>query len=212
MIRILVIDDEQNVLKQIVNFLNKSEAPEGETFEVDGETNHEDALARLQQIDPAENYYHVIVTDMRMGAQDEEGLEILRQLTEKSPITIVLTAFASIPNCVKSMRAGAWDYIEKNPEDESDPYENLLESIKKAYNERLKKPYPKMTQPDAKWINENMVKLMEEYSGEVVAVLDRVVVDHDSDYQSLMERIGEKFKIARPMIVSIPDISKERVE
>ena len=211
MIRILVIDDEENVLKQIVNFLKSSNPPPGETFEVEGETDHQAALDSLQKLDPTKTYFHVIVTDMRMGVQDEEGLEILNQLTEKSPITIVLTAFASIPNCVESMRAGAWDYLEKNPEDESDPYENLLRSIKKAYKERLKNPYPERMHPDAKWVNDNMDELLKKYGGKVVAVLDQAVVDSDSEYKPLMDRVSEKFKIARPTIVSIPDTSKETI-
>lgn len=212
MIRILVIDDEENVLKQIVNFLKNAHPPQGETFEVEGEKDHKKALELLEKIDPKDKYYHVIITDMKMGVEDTEGLNILRQLTKKSPITIVLTAYASIPNCVDAMRAGAWDYLEKTPEDGSDPYENLLKSIKTAYQERLTNPYRDRIHPDAKWVQENMHELLQNYGGKVVAVLDQTVVDSDSDYQALMDRVGKKFQTTRPMVVSIPDTSREIIE
>lgn len=213
MIRILVIDDEENVLKQIVNFLKNARPPQGETFEVEGESNYKEAQKRIGNVHPQEKYYHVIVTDTRMGYKETEGLDIIRFLNiyQKSPITIVLTAYASIPNCVAAMRAGAWDYLEKTPEDGSDPYENLLKSIKAAYNERLKNPYRDRVHPDAKWVQEHMDELMQKFGGKVVAVLDRTVVDSDSDYQALTERLSKKFQTAKPVMISIPDISRETI-
>jgi DNA-binding NtrC family response regulator len=212
MIHILVIDDEENVLKQIVNFLKNSHPPQGETFEVEGKKDHQEALKLLEKFDPNERYYHIIITDMRMGVEENEGIAILEELTKKSPITIVLTAYASIPNCVAAMKAGAWDYLEKTPENGSDPYENLLKSIKAAYNERLKNPYRDRVHPDAKWVQEHMDELMQNYRGKVVAVLDRTVVDSDSDYKALTERLAKKFQTAKPMMVSIPDTSMEIIE
>jgi hypothetical protein len=38
------------------------------------------------------------------------------------------------------------------------------------------------------------------------------VVDYDSDYQALMDRVGKKFQTTKPMVVSIPDTSKETFE
>jgi len=212
MIRILVIDDEEKPLKYIVNFLKKAVPPVGEKFEVEGARDHKAVLKRLRNLDPNKKYYHVIVTDMRMGPSDNEGLDILKELSEKSLITIVLTAIASIPNCVAAMKAGAWDYLEKTPEDMSDAYENLLKSIKAAYEERLNSPQQKWVHPDARWVQENMGVLCKKYPGKVVAVLDQTVVDSDSKYKKLMDRVSRKFQTAYPMIVSIPDTSVEITE
>ncbi|MHC4481430.1 MAG: response regulator, partial [Planctomycetota bacterium] len=105
--KVLVIDDEPEVLKQIERVIASAKDPEGAPFEVTAEADHRAALRRLD-----EGRFDIVVTDMYMGPDDNEGLTILRQLTDKSPITIVLTAYPSIPNCVESMRAGAWDYLE----------------------------------------------------------------------------------------------------
>jgi len=205
--KVLAIDDQPEVLKQIERALAAAEGPNGHPYEVVGMTDHEEALERLDA-----EHFDVVIADMVMGAQEDEGLTVLRKLTDRSPITIVLTAYPSIPNCVESMRAGAWDYIEKMPEDESDPYEKLLASLHGACQFRLEHPEAGRSNPDSTWVRQHLDELVRDHGGEVVAVLDRQVVDHDKSYGALMERMKEKFPLARPTIVSIPDMSIEAVE
>lgn len=205
--RVLAIDDQPEVLKQIEKAIAGADGIDGQPYDVVGLDDHQEAMKRL-----GDERFDVVITDMVMGPGEAEGLEILRQLTDKSPITIVLTAYPSTPNCVASIRAGAWDYIEKVPKDESDPYETLIKSIREACEFKLAHPQAGRSDPDAKWAHEHLGELMEDYPGEMVAVLDGDVVDHDRSYGELAERIKEAFPLAQPMMVSIPDATVEAVE
>jgi len=183
--KVLAIDDQPEVLKQIERALAAAEGPNGHPYEVVGMTDHEEALERLDA-----EHFDVVIADMVMGAQEDEGLTVLRKLTDRSPITIVLTAYP----------------------DESDPYEKLLASLHGACQFRLEHPEAGRSNPDSTWVRQHLDELVRDHGGEVVAVLDRQVVDHDKSYGALMERMKEKFPLARPTIVSIPDMSIEAVE
>jgi DNA-binding NtrC family response regulator len=202
--KVLVIDDQPEVLKQIERAIASTKGPDGKPIEVVTETDYKAALCLLEQ--PG---FDIVVTDMYMGPNADEGLAILRELTDKSPITIVLTAYPSVPNSVASMRAGAWDYLEKVPEDGSDPYENLLKSIRKACEYRLGDPNAGQSPADAQWVYDSMDQLVRDYPGEMVAVLDRRVVDHDPSFGELAKRLSEKFPLAKPSMISIPDTRVE---
>ncbi len=205
--RVLAIDDQPEALKQIEKAIASDRGPDGRAYEVVALADHNEALKRLD----AERF-DVVITDMVMGADEEEGLSVLRKLTDKSPITIVLTAYPSIPNCVASMRAGAWDYLEKVPDDGSDAYRNLLDSLREACRYRMEHPDAGRFDPDAKWVHEHLAELAGDYGGKVVAVLDQEVIDHDEDYAKLVERLKGMSAVARPMIVSIPDPKVEAIE
>ena len=205
--KVLAIDDQPEVLKQIKKAISEAKGPDGRNYEVEGLTDHQAALRRLD-----EERFDVVVTDMAMGNQETEGLPILEKLTGKSPIMIVLTAYPSIPNCVASMRAGAWDYIEKTPADGSDAYSNLLKSLDVACRERLAHPDAGRMSSDAVWVREHMDELVAAYPGKVVAVLDAKVVGSDESYEKLTERLKPAYPYARPTILSVPDTTVEAVE
>lgn len=206
----LVIDDQSEVLRQINKLLNSTVGPDGLVFQVTIISEPDEALSHLRN-----EYADVVITDMVMGVERTEGLtvinDILAELKDKSPITIVLTAHPSIPNCVASMRAGAWDYLEKMPADGSDPYDNLLKSLEGAYRFRKEHPEAGRYNPDTKWIHEHIGELMEKYPGEVVAVLDQQVVGHNKDYGPLSEEMQKNYPIARPVLISIPDPRRESI-
>ena len=205
--KVLAIDDEPEVLKQIEKAIAGAEAPDGKPYDVVGLTDHLEAIERLDA-----EYFDVVITDIVMGTDQDEGMAVLRKLTDRSPITIVLTAYPSIPNCVDAMRAGAWDYLEKVPADGSDAYENLLRSLAEACRFRAEHPEAGRSNPDAKWVHEHFGELLDQYGGEVIAVLDGKVVDHDKDYRALRRRVAERYAVARPMLVSVPDTQVEAVE
>ena len=205
--KVLVIDDIPAVLKQLDKCLSTAEAPGGEHYKVTCASDHTEALGIL-----AAERFDVVITDMVMGSDEEEGLAVLRELTEKSPVTIVLTARSSIPNCVAAMRAGAWDYIEKAKSGEKDPYDRLLASLDAACRHRKDHPETGKASPDAKWIHGNLGWLMTKYPGEIVAVLDQKVVGNAPSYDELTKQLAGRFPLTRPTIISIPDTTVDAVE
>jgi len=205
--KVLVIDDEPHVLKQIEKAIAGATDPDGQPFEVTGESDHQAAIGLLDR-----ESFDLVVADMHMGPDEDEGLMILRQLTDKSPVTIVLTAHPKIPVCVESMRAGAWDYLEKDPEDGSDAYENLLASIRDACRHRLENADAGRASADTRWVHKNIGELMEKHPGEVVAVLNQQVVAHDASFAELAKRVKREFPLAKPAMIAIPDTEVDAVE
>ena len=205
--KVLVIDDQPEALKQIERAIASAEGPDGSPFEVVAMSDYEEALSRLDT-----ERFDVVVTDMVMGPSEDEGLSVLRTLAGMSPVTIVLTAYPSIPNSVAATRAGAWDYIEKMPADGSDPYERLISSMQEAHRFRVEHPEAGRINPDSAWMQEHLGELLKEHGGELVAILDGKVVDHDKNYGPLVDRVKARFPMAHPTIVSIPDPTVEAFE
>lgn len=203
--KILIADDDPMVLKYLQRIVVSLKTPDRQPVEITGVPGLVEALNAVN----GPNRYEVVVTDMRMGDEEQEGLQILRQLTNKSPITIVLTAYPTFPNCVAAMRAGAWDYLEKMRQDGKDPYDALLESITEALAARAKNPELGKPNPDSVWINEHLEELMTKYPGEVVAVLDQKVVGHNASYDALDQELGKQFPYAKPAMIFIPAKQEE---
>ncbi len=100
--KILVIDDEE----MIRDLLNETFRKRG--YDVDTEMYGKKALKKID-----EKKYDLLVTDLRLP--DLSGMEILSRVKKKYPDLgiIMITAYGSIKNAVKSMKQGAFDYITK---------------------------------------------------------------------------------------------------
>ena len=205
--KILVIDDNPSALEEISIAIRSSKSLNGRPYDITKVLNYEEALKRID-----EKYFDIVIVDMKLGPKGNEGMDILKYLAGKSSVAIVITGFdPTIPKCVEAMRAGAWDYIEKQPADGSDPYERLLDSIRRAYEHFQKHPERGVPNPDIEWIHKHFDELVKEYAGKLVAVLYEKVVDSDKSFGTLSNRIESKFPLAKPTIVSIPDLSKEGI-
>ena len=101
-IRVLVVDDEEIVGKRLKQALTK------QGYEVETYLDGKDALARLE-----EQSFDVVVTDIRMDEVD--GLEVLRQVQEKTPRTkvIMITGYATIETAREALVKGAFEFIAK---------------------------------------------------------------------------------------------------
>lgn len=100
--RIIVIDDEINILKTIELSIN-SAGYTAETF-----SNPVQALERVKTV-----YYDVAFIDLKMAPMN--GIEVLAELKKISPDTtaVMMTAHGSIETAVEAIRKGAYDYITK---------------------------------------------------------------------------------------------------
>ncbi|MFY0522285.1 sigma-54-dependent transcriptional regulator [Archangium gephyra] len=99
--RVLVVDDKENILKLFARLL-------GDTYEV---TCAEDGARALALV--AAQEFDVVVSDVRMPGAD--GFEVLRAVKSRYPDTevVMMTGFATVPDAVEAMRAGAFDYLQK---------------------------------------------------------------------------------------------------
>ena len=99
---VLVVDDEPGMRTALqANFRRHG-------WRVETATGVGDAARVLEH-----TRFDLVVSDIRM--QDGDGFEVMCSVLKNSPGTavILLTAFASVPEAVESMRNGAFDYLTK---------------------------------------------------------------------------------------------------
>ncbi|TAK66114.1 MAG: sigma-54-dependent Fis family transcriptional regulator [Betaproteobacteria bacterium] len=102
-VRILVVDDEEIVIRSCLRILSDDADYEVEAVQ--------DGLEALKKID--DSHYDVLILDIMMPKMD--GLEVLRRVKETHPDidVIMVTGLSQIETAVKSMKLGAFDYLPK---------------------------------------------------------------------------------------------------
>jgi DNA-binding NtrC family response regulator len=120
MIRVLVVDDEKNFRKVIVQELQQ------QGFAVGEAPGGKEALERI-----AREEFDVLILDLSMPRMG--GMELLRMIKElDSPLeVIILTAHGTISTAVEAVKLGAYDFLTK-------PFrmEELSAVIAKAYEKK----------------------------------------------------------------------------
>jgi len=124
--RILVVDDEARV----GDLLRRDLTDRG--HEVEAVTSSQAALGRLK-----EQPYELVITDLRMAPPD--GLELLAQVKQKWPQVEVLlmTAYGDESTAVRAMRAGAYDYLKKDPQVDPEEIQLRIERLAASRSSRL---------------------------------------------------------------------------
>jgi len=106
--RILVVDDEVNIVKSIAMILR------GEGIEVTGASSRDEALALLGR-----ERFDAAILDVELSAhddpQDPGGLQVLARLRADQPSlpVIMVSGRATIQRAVKATQLGALDFMEK---------------------------------------------------------------------------------------------------
>jgi len=100
-IRVLVVDDKENMLKLFAKILSDG-------YRVATASDGSLALSLV-----ATEEFDVVVTDIRMPGAD--GFEVLKAVKARSPSTevVMMTGYATVGDAVQSMKLGAYDYLEK---------------------------------------------------------------------------------------------------
>ncbi len=100
--KLLVVDDEQNMLKLFQKVLGK------EGYEVRTADSGNKALCMLQ-----EEAFDLIISDLVMPVLG--GIDLMKEVKIKHPDIpfIVITAYGTIGSAVEAMKAGAFDYLTK---------------------------------------------------------------------------------------------------
>ncbi len=119
-IKILLVDDEVDFVETMAKRFGIRKMP------IDTAKSGQEALDAL-----ATQAYDVVILDVRMPGMD--GLETLRQIREKNPLTevIMLTGHASLEAGMQGMNLGAYDYVLK-PAD----FDDLLDKVRKAFERK----------------------------------------------------------------------------
>jgi len=119
--KIIVVDDEMGICKNVEKILAKSK------YEVVHAQSAEEALERM-----ARESFSLLISDIVMP--DMNGLELLKLVKKEWPLTkaIMMTAYASTDTAMKAIRLGALDYIPK-------PFtpKELRETVRKAMSGEL---------------------------------------------------------------------------
>ena len=102
MATILVVDDDLAIRAHLIAYLRDV----GHDVEPTA-----DAAAALELVD--RRAFDVLLSDVRVAGMD--GFAMLRELRRRYPETgvVLMTAYATVPDAVEAMRAGAFDYLVK---------------------------------------------------------------------------------------------------
>jgi DNA-binding NtrC family response regulator len=127
MCRVLVIDDEEDVLRNVRRRLERN------GYKVQTAPTSEEGI---KAITDAPKAYDVIITDMSIENPDS-GLKVLQAAFARDIFAevLVMTAYGNVANAVECMRRGAFDYIEKNSPGQ-DAYELLAAKVEDAMDQR----------------------------------------------------------------------------
>jgi DNA-binding response OmpR family regulator len=100
--RILVVDDEVEVLGAVSRALRKTDCA------IDTAGSAEEALRLM-----ADNSYHVVITDLMMPETD--GLGLMNALREMGSVaeTIVITGYPAVESALRAKQLGAFEYVTK---------------------------------------------------------------------------------------------------
>jgi len=101
-LRVLVIDDDEDICQYLREFLTR------EGFKVTTISKPADALAEIRQ-----GRHQIVLLDVRMPGVD--GVDLLRQVraVDSDICVIVMTGYPSVQSAVDSMKASAFDYLQK---------------------------------------------------------------------------------------------------
>jgi DNA-binding NtrC family response regulator len=117
--KILIVDDEQITLENLEIIMKK------ENYDVTTSSSGKDALKLLQKQE-----FNVVLTDLRMDEVD--GMQVLAECRKLYPDSevIMITAYASLPSAIETMKKGAYYYLAK-------PFK--LDEVRKVVKEAIEK-------------------------------------------------------------------------
>jgi DNA-binding NtrC family response regulator len=101
--KLAIIDDEQDILNMLNEFLIRSEK-----FSITLFNNPKDALSEVK-----EGIYDVVLLDIMMPYMD--GIDFLKEVKRSSPDikVIMMTAYSTVDKMIECQKIGAEDYVTK---------------------------------------------------------------------------------------------------
>ncbi|MDF5718394.1 MAG: putative DNA binding domain-containing protein [Rhizonema sp. NSF051] len=175
-VHLLLVEDNPRFLSELLEWLQEYNYQHIETAT-------SVAQAKEKLADP----FDVIISDMRME-QDDSGFAIVSEVKARnlSSVVIILTANDTVDDCRTAFKCGVWDYISKNMR--GNVFDVLHESIQHAivYFNRWGNVQ------NEQWITENLETLEQNYFGQYIAVINKIVIDAADTEEALKQRIEER--------------------
>ncbi len=152
--KLLIVDDEKITVKNLERAMKK------EGYEVTGTYSGSNALEILEGQE-----FDVVLTDLRMEKVD--GIQVLARCRELYPDSevIMITAHASLPSAIETMKKGAYYYLEKPVK---------LDEVRKVVKEAIEKVKLKRE-------NAQLREQIESFKGKVK------IISQDAKMQKLLE-------------------------
>lgn len=189
--KVLIVDNDLKVSEKIKRAFDMDDEF---TFEVTAVATEDKALEILKR----EGRFDLVIIDWGLEPIENGGMKILESLKTYLPkIKIIYTTYATLEDCVKAMKAGADDYIDRN---QPEALKKLLDSAK----EKLKARKFEEHEPDSRWLAEHIEELMDKYHGDLIAFIDGKVVGHAPTRRELMERVKKSYPDEEPFIMFAP--------
>jgi DNA-binding NtrC family response regulator len=118
--KVLVIDDEPNVLNIVSRFLTSKD------FMVAAAPNGDEGMRLFSRFSP-----NIVLVDIRM--EGKNGFEVMEAISKEKPDfpIIVITGSNDVKDALRAMELGAWDYIIKPMIDIEELYLRLLKAFEK---------------------------------------------------------------------------------
>jgi DNA-binding response OmpR family regulator len=196
-IHILVVEDNPDYLELLV-----------EELEICG-YQHIDIARNPEEASKKLEHSEILVVDMRLAGDDGGGFAVFEEVQKRnlSAGVIILTANDTVADCRRAHRMGAWDYIPKNLQGDTDVFEELHDSIQAAltYFNRWG------NHKDKKWIDDNWDFLQENYPNQWVAVINNAVLESAETRAALNQKLDElKLPLFLPVIrkIEVPTIAE----
>ncbi len=191
--KILVVEDEKDVLDLIRNILQSRGYPSDEAG--DGA----EAIRRLE-----ERPYDLVLTDWTMPRRN--GLDVLIRAKElwEDIVVIILTGNASLESTIQSLKKGANDYIRK-PFGVDELLNTIDVHLHRQYLQRENKRLQRQTEKDRIKLHKKVAELN---------ILHRLSVEltYEFDFSHIFSLINEALVLAIPFDVCASlDLNKNRV-
>ncbi len=173
--RILVIDDEPDVLDSIVDSISD------DTYIIESETDSAAALAKINNTG-----YDLVLTDLMMPGVTGMDIVSAIQKSAADTLVIVITGHATLNTAIESLQLGVYDYVRK-------PFQSLeLKSILKRATEILD------LQRANKQLNEKNKRILEKLSFIIdVSEIMYQLTNLDALIEMLMDTVESYFGFER---------------
>jgi DNA-binding NtrC family response regulator len=194
--------------RYVVLLIDDDELPRHElrrAFEVTGEFEfevHEACSAQEYHQVIRDHHIDVLVVDLRLGAGEEGTDDIITLHHVLSPDTVII-AFSGFPGldpvqtCVRAMRAGAADCIEKSRRD------GVEAVVKRAVAELRQRIAPESA-PTSAWLERHLPDLVREHAGHAVAFAGECLIASAPTVPELRKKLAGLELSVPPYLMVIP--------